>query len=309
MTSIVLNQTIVMLILMIAGVICRKTGIISENSNRELSSFVLKFVNPVMVFMSYQTEYDSRLVKNLLICFAISAILFLVAIVLSYVLIRDKKGRETEIERFSAIYSNCGFMGIPLVKAMFGMEGVFYLTAFITVFNLVVWTHGIILISGEKNFRQVVKVFYSPVIISIALGLVFFFCRITLPEIVSRSLEYISELNTPLAMIVSGITMAGTNLKDLVKNFNIYRVCAIKLIIIPVIAVLALSPFDMDEKVRLTAIVALSAPPAAMCTLQCIRYGKNSLYASEIFTAGTILSVITLPIITRLTEYLTKTLV
>lgn len=307
MTSIVLNQTIVMLILMIAGVICRKTGIISENSNRELSSFVLKFVNPVMVFMSYQTEYDSRLVKNLLICFAISAILFLLSIVLSYVLIRDKKGRETEIERFSAIYSNCGFMGIPLVKAMFGMEGVFYLTAFITVFNLVVWTHGIILISGEKNFRQVVKVFYSPVIISIALGLVFFFCRITLPEIVSRSLEYISELNTPLAMIVSGITMAGTNLKDLVKNFNIYRVCLIKLIIIPVIAVLALSPFDMDEKVRLTAIVALSAPPAAMCTLQCIRYGKNSLYASEIFTAGTILSVITLPIITRLTEYLTKT--
>ncbi len=307
MTSIVLNQTIVMLILMIAGVICRKTGIISENSNRELSSFVLKFVNPVMVFMSYQTEYDSRLVKNLLICFAISAILFLVSIVLSYVLIRDKKGRETEIERFSAIYSNCGFMGIPLVKAMFGMEGVFYLTAFITVFNLVVWTHGIILISGEKNFKQVVKVFYSPVIISIALGLVFFFCRITLPEIISRSLEYISELNTPLAMIVSGITMAGTNLKDLVKNFNIYRVCLIKLIIIPVIAVLALSPFDMDEKVRLTAIVALSAPPAAMCTLQCIRYGKNSLYASEIFTAGTILSVITLPIITRLTEYLTKT--
>ena len=61
-----------------------------------------------------------------------------------------KEGKDTAIERFSSVYSNCGFMGIPLVNAMFGSEGVFYLTAFITVFNILAWTHGIIIISGEK---------------------------------------------------------------------------------------------------------------------------------------------------------------
>ncbi|HRR78247.1 MAG TPA: AEC family transporter, partial [Ruminococcus sp.] len=62
----------------------------------------------------------------------------------------------------------------------------------------------------------------------------------------------------------------------------------------------------VDEKVRITVLVAAAAPPAAMCTLQCIRYGRNSVYASELFTAGTILSVGTLPLMVWITEYLTK---
>ena len=88
--------------------------------------------------------------------------------------------------------------------------------------------------------------------------------------------------------------------------------CFLKLIFIPFVIsllIILLCPHDTDSKVKFTVIIAASAPPATMCTLQALRYGKNSLYASEIFTAGTILSVITLPIITKLTEILTKTFV
>ena len=295
-----------MLMLMVVGFICSKSGMISKDTNKDLSSFILKIVNPVMIFMSYQTDLDARLVKNLLICFALSAAALIIMIFVTYILIRKKENRETEIERFSSIYSNCGFMGIPLVSAMFGMEGVFYLTAFITVFNFFVWTHGIILISGEKNFKQAVKVFYSPTIISIVLGLICFALQIRLPEVPEKAFSYISQLNTPLAMIVSGVTMADTKFFPMLKKYGIYKVCIIKLFILPVILSVLITLIPADEKVRLTVIAAASAPPAAMCTLQCIRCGKNSLYSSEIFTAGTLLSVLSLPIIIRLTEYLTK---
>lgn len=302
MAANILRQTIIMMILILVGVICSKTRIISKESNKELSRFVLQVINPVLILMAYQTEYRTELVRNLLVTFALSVLAFVIMIGSAYILIRNKQGRETAVERFSAIYSNCGFMGIPLINALFGTEGVFYLTAFITVFNFIVWTHGIILISGEKSMKQVVKVFYSPTIIAIVLGIVMFFAQIKIPSVPAEALNLLAELNTPLAMIVSGVTMADTNIPKLLKKPGIYYISLMKLIVIPLILIGVLSLFDIDEKVRLTIVVAAAAPPAAMCTLQCIRYNKNSLYASEIFTAGTIFSIAALPLMVKITE-------
>lgn len=308
MASTILNQTIIMLILIAVGVLCAKLKIISSETNRELSKFVLQVVNPVVIFMSYQKEYEARLVKNLLITFALSVLAFAVILAVAYIFVRKKDGRHTEVERFSSIYSNCAFMGIPLMSALFGDEGVFYLTAFITVFNLVVWTHGVIIISGEKNMKEVVKVFYSPTMIAIVLGILTFFLKIKLPAVPVSALNFIKEINTPMAMIVSGVTISATNVPKLLKNTRLYFICLVKLIIIPAVLALVMSLFSVDEEVRMTVIVAAASPPAAMCTLFCIKYNKNSVYASEIFTAGTILSVLTLPAIVKLTEILTNLL-
>lgn len=308
MAETILNQTIIMLILIAVGVLCAKLKIISSDTNRELSKFVLQVVNPVVIFMSYQKKYEARLVKNLLLTFALSVLAFAVILSVAYIFVRKKEGRHTEVERFSSIYSNCAFMGIPLMSALFGDEGVFYLTAFITVFNLVVWTHGVITISGEKNMKEVVKVFYSPTMIAIVLGILTFFLKIRLPAVPESALNFIKEINTPMAMIVSGVTISATNVPKLLKNSRLYFICLVKLIIIPAVLALVMSLFSVDEEVRMTVIVAAASPPAAMCTLFCIKYNKNSVYASEIFTAGTIISVLTLPMIVKLTEILTNLL-
>ena len=309
MASTILYKTVIMLFLIAVGILCSKTKLISAASNKELSKFVLQVVNPVVIFMSYQTDYRPELVRNLLLTFVISIGAISAAVLLAYVFVRKKQGREFEIERFSATYSNCGFMGIPLVSAVYGDEGVFYLTAFITVFNIFVWTHGVILISGEKNFKQVVKVFYSPTIISIVLGIITFFLHFRLPAPAEDALGLIKELNTPLAMLVSGVTIAGTNVMKMLKNCRVYYICLLKLLVIPLIIAVPLSLLTgVDDKVRMTILVAAAAPPAAICTLFSLRYGKNSIYASEIFAAGTILSVCTLPLVVKATEYLTKIL-
>ena len=309
MASTILYKTAIMLILIAVGILCSKTKLISAASNKDLSKFVLQVVNPVVIFMSYQTDYRPELVRNLLLTFAISVGAMGIAIAFSYIFVRKKNGREFEIERFSVVYSNCGFMGIPLVNAVYGDEGVFYLTAFITVFNLVVWTHGVILISGEKNFKQVVKVFYSPTIIAIFLGIITFFLHFHLPAPAAEALKLIKEINTPIAMLVSGVTIAGTNVMKMLKNYRVYYVCFLKLILMPLIVSVPIALMTgVDETVRMTVLIAAAAPPATMCTLLSLRYGKNSIYASEIFAAGTILSVITLPLVVKATEYLTKIL-
>lgn len=293
------NQTVVMFILIITGIICFKTGIITKEGNRELSKLVLSVVNPLVIFMAYQKDYDPQLVKNLLISFGLSLLSFAVLIAGAYILIPSKIC-NSEIERFSSIYSNCAFMGIPLIQALYGSTGVFYLTAYLTVFNFLIWTHGIILLSGEKDFKNVLKVLYSPVILAIVVGIFMFFMQIRLPSVVSEAVEFIADLNTPLAMIVSGVTMADTNIISLIKKKRIYYTAFLKLLLLPAVLVFifAIPVFSgIDSDVRLSIIIATSAPSAAMCTLQCIRIGKDSLYASEIFAFTTVFSIISLPVI------------
>lgn len=308
MSMTILRQTIIMLLLILCGVLCSKTKIISKESNKDLSKFLTQIINPVVIFMSYQTDYKPELVKNLLLTFLLSAIAFAVFISCCYIFVRRKEGREVEIERFSSVYSNCGFMGIPLVTALFGSEGVFYLAAFITMFNLIAWTQGMIMLTGERDMKQAVKVLYSPTVISIVLGIICFFLHIRIPEMSAKAMNMLKEVNTPIAMIVAGVTMADTNIPALLRKKRVYYVCFLKLLLFPAMlaVVLSLIQYSIDEKVLLTVIVAAAAPPAALCTLQCVRFGKNSLFASEIFTFGTVLSLATLPLIVQLTEFLTK---
>ena len=107
-------------------------------------------------------------------------------------------------------------------------------------------------------------------------------------------------------MIVSGMTMADTAPVKMLKKPRVYYVCFLRLLLIPAIIALLLAPLNISNMVRMTVILAAAAPPAAMCTLQCIRYGKNSLYASELFTLGTVLSIGTLPLIAVVSEKLTN---
>ena len=110
-------------------------------------------------------------------------------------------------------------------------------------------------------------------------------------------------------MIVSGVTIAGTNIKKMLKNYRVYYVCLLKLIVVPLIIAVPLALLTgVEERVRMTILIAAAAPPATMCTLLSLRYGKNSIYASEIFAAGTILSIGSLPLVVKATEYLTKIL-
>ncbi|MBR7083710.1 MAG: AEC family transporter, partial [Oscillospiraceae bacterium] len=123
MAEIVLHQAIIMFILILVGALCFKLKLLSKETVSQISGFVLKVVNPIVILMAYQREFRGDLVRNLGYTFILSVTAYIIAMLIAYLCIRNKEGRETVIERFSCIYSNCGFMGIPLVQAMFGYEG------------------------------------------------------------------------------------------------------------------------------------------------------------------------------------------
>ena len=294
---ILLKQVVIMLVYLFVGVVCFKTGIISKEGNRSISNLVLYVVNPLVILVSYQQEFSVKLLKGLGQTLGLTVVGYAVFIVLTQLLVRKTTDAQTGVERFSVIYSNCGFMGIPIAKALLGAQGVFYITAFNTVFNILVWTHGVYLISGDKKQMNLKRVVTNPTIIATVLGLSLFVLRIKLPEVPYNALNNISSMVGPLAMLVAGVTIAQTSLVKAFTKPRIYLVSLLKLVLIPLVCIgsFAIIPFEMDYTVLLTTVLAFSCPAATMCTMFSIRYDKNAAYAAEIFAATTLLSVVTMP--------------
>ncbi len=295
------EKILVMMIIAIVGCIAYKTGIITEKSNKSLTSVLLMAVNPIMIINAYQTEVNERLMHNFIISAVLAVASHLIGIALSFLLVGAKRP-DYETERLSVVYSNCGFIGIPLVNGLFGMEGVLYLTAYMTVFNICLWTHGVIQTVGRTDMRTTLRHLASPAIVCSILGLLLFVFKIKLPAPAAEAVEQISAMNSPLAMIIAGATIAQTDIRKALTAVRVYYISALRLFAVPLVCVLAFMSFGIEEKVVITAIVEAACPAAASATMFAINYGKNAVYASEIFAVSTILSFVSLPAVIMLAE-------
>ncbi len=297
------NQIAIMFIIILVGIVCYRVNLVDKEINKKLSDLVLMLVNPIVIFVSYQREFEATLLKGLLISLILAAITHFLSILIGQLLIRGKKHRaDLALERFAVIYENCGFIGIPLAQGLFGSEGVFYITAHMTIFNLLVWTHGLITMTGKSDRKSIGKALLSPSVIATVSGFVLFVCRIILPDTLNQALTYIGNMNTPLAMMVAGVTIAQTDIKKLLRKVRIYYISFLKLLFVPIAMLFLYRWVPIPRIVLLSAILVAACPSAATINLFALRYDKNYLYASEIFAMTTILSMGTIPLIMMITN-------
>ncbi len=292
-----LRQILVMLVIMTIGIICAKTKLIDEEANKKLSSFVLLLVGPLVIFLSYHRPFEEELLQGLLISLVLAVISFGISITITHLVYRKKDGQDFAVEKFASVYSNSGFIGIPLVYGIFQSEGVFYLTAYLTMFNLLVWTHGVMVMSGKRSLESVKKTFGSPPIIAVFSGFIIFILGIEIPWFIEQPLQMVGGMNTPLAMIVAGVSISQSKIGKILKDVRIYKVCFMRLILIPGIILFIFSFFDVADVLVATSIVAVACPVAASVIMFAYRYEKDYLYAAEIFSLTTILSLVTIPVL------------
>ena len=293
----VLKQAVIMLLITFIGMICYKTKIITKETQKAFSSFVLKIVIPVFIFMSFQTEPSVDLLRGMLWSLLLSVLSHILLIIMSMIVIRKNEKTEYAIERFSLVYTNCGFMGIPLINGVFGAEGALYATVYLTVFNILVWSHGVILIKNKFTPKELVRVFTSPTMISIVLGLICFVSGIRLPEVLAKPLDYVAAMNTPLPMTIAGVMIAQNSFVDTITDFRAIVVSFVRLLVFPIITFLFLRLFPCSNLVLMSILLSVSCPTAIIGTLFAIEHNKNAAYASRIFAITTVASSITMPLV------------
>lgn len=304
MFILIFNQLLKMLFIMLLAVICFKKGLINQEGNRNLSNLLLMVINPCVILTVYQTDYDPRLVKGLLISFGAAIAAHVIAIVVARILISEKGNPDYAIERFAAVYSNCGFIGIPLINSVLGSEGVFYLTAYMTVFNILAWTHGLTLLSRKFDPKCLKEGILSPIVIATLAAMALFFAKIKIPAVLLDSMQYVADMNTPVAMMIAGFSLAQTDLKSIFTHVRLYWVSFVKLIAVPIGVLLFLWVLRLEHTVAYTTLIASACPVSATTTMMCIRLNDNYTYASEIFSFTTVFSIITIPLVALAASFL-----
>lgn len=291
--STVLGKIISIFIIMIVGILCWRSGIIDDASKEKFSRLSTQIVSPMVIFMSFQIDYDRKLLIHMGILFGMAIAFFLMAIAVGRIFLREKAGYDIAVERFAVTYANFGYMGLPLAEALLGNTGVIYMAVFIAVYNLFVWSHGIMLLDG-KGFQ--VKKLINPSMAALVLGLLCLIFQIKIPESPAFAMNSIAAMNTPLAMILSGAIVAQIHFGKIFREGRLFWVVLLRQIVSAGIFCGILRFIPIEASMKVIAAVAAACPVASMTITLSIIYHRDSYYATEIFTVSTLLCIVTLPL-------------
>jgi len=303
LSFLLMQQILSMALMILMGYVLTKCGLIRSENSTTLAAISLYLVVPCVIIDSFQQPFTTDKVKGLALAVGAAAVLHLLFLLLTKCI--GDAAKLDRIERASLIYSNGGNLIIPLVSALMGNEMIFYCCAFIAVQNVLIWTHGITMISAAGRF-QWKKVLLSPNIIAIVLGLGFFFTGFTLPEILGSTIEKVGSIIGPISMLVIGMIMAGTDLKRVFFNKRAYLVCFGRLLLYPFLLILlfkltgAPQFFAGAEQILLVTLLAAASSVAVTVTNMADLFGADSAQAGAINVMSVIFCIVTMPLMVML---------
>lgn len=293
-------QVLIMGVMIFVGFLLTKTNTINEKGARQMTEILLKVVTPCVLINAYQKDFSPQLAGGLLISAGFAVIIHIIAILIATLVLKKEETLKYRVSIFASVYSNCGFMAIPLLSAAMGADGVFYGSAYLAVFTLFYWTHGICLYGGSIKEISIKNIITNPGIIGTTIAVLLFVFNIRLPYVIGESVKYFAGLNTPLAMVVMGSYITKVDFKSAFKNLGIYVVTILRLLIIPIIVVFIAKLLKIEEVAARAILISAACPSAAVATLLAAKYDLDSVYASEIVSVSTLVSIVTIPFVLML---------
>lgn len=298
----VFEQILVLFMILVAGYIARKLNMFDDSMTKGLSSLLLKLALPALIIDSLQKTYSPELLRQsgviLLISFVVYALSGVAALLLPKVMRIPKS--ELGVFRFSVLFSNVGFMGYPVVLAVFGQEGLFYAAIYNLPFNLLVFTLGIAVMTlsiSEEQQRLNWRMFVSPAVVAVVIGFTLFLFSIQLPSPMQLAVRQIGGLTTPLSMLIVGALLSSINVEDIFTNWRIYAVSVARLVLIPLAVWGGLRLFTSHLLLVGVPTLIAAMPAAANTALLAQEYNANPGLAAQIVFISTLLSALTIPLV------------
>lgn len=298
------TQVLVLFVLIAVGVLLTKVGLITDKGARTMTDVVLYAVTPCVIVNAFQREYQPEMLSGLLTALLAAFLSLLFSVLLAELLFRKQSVDRGVVLKFAVVFSNCGFMALPLQQAVLGDDGVFYGAAFVAMFNIFMWTYGLITMSRKTAWRSALKAVLNPGIIGTVVGLILFVFSVRLPAVLSEPVGMLAALNTPIPMLVIGCHLVHADLRRVLTDKGAYFAMALRLIVIPLIVMGVMTALKVDAVVTTATVIAVSAPVAAFTTMMAAKYGRDSALSAGIVSASALFSLLTMPLVVGLTQYL-----
>ncbi len=298
--GIVASQTCIMFLYMMCGYFLSKSGKLTERGSKDLASILMSLFLPAVIVNSFCETFSTQK----LVWFGISTLAAALALAICFFTSR-LIFRRAPTDFFSCAFTNAGFMGIPLVQSLYGIEAVSYLVGYLALLNLLQWWKGLRILTG-KDIRMNIKTIVSnPLLIAPFIGLLLFCTGLggNLPGPVSTALNGLAGANGPLAMVVLGSYLAKSSFRELFLSPRQYAVCAVRLILIPLVVAAAFAFLPIDRTVRLTVFIASAAPVGSTVAIYSQMYDLDYPYACRTVALSTLLSILTLPLVITVATY------
>ena len=304
MVNLVLKSVISLFLIMLVGVYGSKRNIITPEVNKALINILIEIALPFMILASFIFTYDETIKFNVLKTFIYSPIAYIIIAVISAFLLIPIKKDKRRILHFSNIFTNTGYIGFPILNAMYGAEAVIYGSVFNMFFVIFLWTYGIFLFTGsiEKDNlkKELLKILFNPSILAVALGMIIMIFDIVIPELLLNTIRSVGNITGPLSMIIVGATLAKVEFKKSLKDPSIYYGMATRLIIIPLVIYL-ISILIGDRGIVSNAVIVMSAMPAAsMTSILAENYELEAEYAATMVLMTTVFALLTIPFLVNI---------
>jgi predicted permease len=317
----IIYNVALLFIMMLPGIIMKKCKMSVDGFGKGISNLVLYIAQPALVFMAYVRPRDEQILINSAYVFVLSIVVhgvFSAVAMLSYKKAPDSMRRML---RFATIFSNAAFMGMLLIRAVFGAEATVYASIYNITFNLFLWSLGVFICTDKRDVNEngieddeehikhgasPLKALYHPVTIAAALGLVFFILPIEgyIPSIAIETLNNLGNLVGPLSMMVIGLRLADMDFRGIFKDKHMYVFLALRHVILPLVTLgivkLVGLVLPVHELVEMVIVTLAAAPAATSATMFAEKYDCDANYVSRLVTVSTLLSIVTMPLIIML---------
>lgn len=302
----VLEQMIALLLVMAIGYGVRLFGVLDKNTTKRLGVFLMSVTYPIMLLMSFQQTFSAKTFGLFCTVFGISALIHIIPTLLCVFLFRAGKLSESAVLRFCVIFPNGAFVGIPLLKLIFGDLGAFYGASFVAFSLLYTCTVGVFMLSSKKSVKNQLKALANPALIGAAVGFLLFLCHIRLPYFCSAALNTVGDMSVPLSMIILGSALREISLKDVLVNINTYVAAAIKLVAFPFVVLVICLIFGIPKWTAYVCILMAALPSTSTVVYMTEKYGSSRTRAVSSAALINALAVITVPLVMVIAELAVK---
>ena len=294
----IIGQLVSLFLMMFAGYVAAKAKVITPEFRKQLSTFTLSIASPSVILSSALESSipGSSMLLGLMIATVFYAAMSLLAIPLSRAV--SAGAQERKLDQLMLIFTNIGFMGIPVVQSIYGAQGVALVSMFILLFNLYCFSYGVLLISSSTEFNW--RSLCNPCIIAAVIAFILALTGWHFPTAVEGTLSSIGAMNTPLAMMIIGASMAHSDIRKALSNPRMYLVCTLSMFLMPALALLVVMFLPVDPMLAGVTVLMAAMPIGGNCAMLSDRYTPDDMTASHCVMVSTLLSAVSLPIVCAL---------
>lgn len=300
---VVFTNVLILFMLMYIGYYMGIKKIVKYSSINDLSNILIDFAIPCTIVVSLIRPFSQKLLDQTILVMILMVIFHLSMTVLSYtftnVLNVDKKKQGSWI--FAMVFSNNGFIGYPLMYALYGNDGLFIMAMGNVIQNVFIFSIGIKMVNLNYEMTEKInirKIIFTRQNIAVVIGMVIFILQIPVAKPIFSLLTYVSNLTVPLSMMVVGLSLSRYNPKTMFTDPEVYRLSIVRMLIVPLLLVIIFKMFSVDANQNLPfAILFFTAalPSPAFTSIMAEKYNTSIGFASKCVFITTILSIITVP--------------